>query len=204
MSQISVPGACSVAIKCKDAVILGNDNRVIWGYTVTNKSTKKVFSITETTGMTCYGLVGDFQTLVKIMRANAELYELREGVPLSVKAIAKMVANYLYQRKQAPLLVNICIAGIDNEGPQVWPMDIFGGLGPEDYSCGGTAMSMAVGILESEYKPDMTVEAGLKLIEKTIKAAVTRDAMTGNGMDLLIIKKDGIEEKSIVFTEIGE
>ena len=41
--QIMVPGACGVAIKCKDGVVLGNDRRATWGYTVTNKTTKKVF-----------------------------------------------------------------------------------------------------------------------------------------------------------------
>ncbi|GAG49105.1 unnamed protein product, partial [marine sediment metagenome] len=71
--QIMVPGACGVAIKCKDGVVLGNDRRATWGYTVTNKSTRKVFKITEYIGMAAYGLIGDFQILVKILRAQANL-----------------------------------------------------------------------------------------------------------------------------------
>jgi len=31
-----------------------------------------------------------------------------------------------------------------------------------------------------------------------------RDAMSGNGIDLLIITKDGAKEKSIEITELGE
>ena len=56
--QITVPGAVGVAIKCKDGVILGNDRRATWGYTVTNKSTKKVFLVSERVGFTAYGLIG--------------------------------------------------------------------------------------------------------------------------------------------------
>ena len=45
--QIWVPGACSVAIRCKDGVVLGNDTRSTWGYTVNNKNVKKIFSLTK-------------------------------------------------------------------------------------------------------------------------------------------------------------
>ncbi|MBD3353942.1 MAG: proteasome subunit beta, partial [Candidatus Lokiarchaeota archaeon] len=123
MTQITVPGACSIAIKCKDGVVLGNDNRVIWSYTVTNKNTKKVFKLTDNIGLTAYGLVGDFQMIVKILRAQANLFKLREGVNISVKAMAKMVANILYDRKMFPYYVNLSVAGIDEEGPQVWTTD---------------------------------------------------------------------------------
>ena len=55
--EIMVPGACGVAIKCKDGVVLGNDNRATWGYTVANKSTRKVFKITDNIGLAAYGLI---------------------------------------------------------------------------------------------------------------------------------------------------
>ena len=203
MTQIYVPGACSVAVKCKDGVVLGNDNRVIWGYTVTNKNTKKVFPLTKNIGMTCYGLVGDFQNIVKILIANANIYEFREGVPITVKAMAKLVANMLYQRKMAPYYVNLAIAGIDEGGPQVWTMDAIGSLMPDDFATGGSAATMAVGILEVEYNPEMTVEQGIKLVEKTVRAAVKRDATTGNGIDILAITKDGCKELSFPITELG-
>ena len=41
-------------------------------------------------------------------------------------------------------------------------------------------------------------------MEKTIKAAVKRDAMAGNGMDILVITKSGVEEYSKAFEEMGE
>ena len=65
-------------------------------------------------------------------------------------------------------------------------------------------MLMSVGILEAEYRPNMTVEEGTQLVEKTIRNAIKRDAMSGNGIDLLIITKDGAEEKHIEIDELGE
>ena len=202
--QIMVPGACGVAIKCKDGVVLGNDRRATWGYTVTNKSTKKVFKITDYIGLTAYGLIGDFQLLVKIMRAQANLYELDTGERISTKSMGKLVSNYLYSRKMFPLYTNLVVAGVDTDGPKLYTLDAIGSLMPDDYGTAGTGMLMSIGILEAEYKPDITVEEGEKLVEKAIRNSITRDAMSGNGIDIITITAEGIKEKYIEITELGE
>ena len=181
--QIMVPGAAGIAIKCKDGVVLGNDNRATWGYTVANKSTKKVFKITEYIGLAAYGLIGDFQVLTKIMRAQANLYLLDAGDRISTKSMGKLVSNYLYSRKMYPLYTNIVVAGMDKDGPKLFTLDAIGSLMPDDYGTIGTGMLISIGILEAEYKPDMSVEAGEKLVEKAIRAAISRDVMSGNGID---------------------
>ena len=204
MSQIMVPGAVGVAIKCKDGVVLGNDRRATWGYTVTNKSTRKVFKITDYIGIAAYGLIGDFQILVKIMRAQANLYELEAGKRISTQSMGKLVSNYLYSRKMYPLYTNLVIAGVDKDGPKLYTLDAIGSLMPDDYGTAGTGMLLSIGILEAEYKQDMTVEDGAKLVEKAILNSTKRDAMTGNGIDLLIITEDGSKEKQIEIQELGE
>ncbi|MFW9878974.1 MAG: proteasome subunit beta [Candidatus Thorarchaeota archaeon] len=202
--QIMVPGAVGVAIKCKDGVVLGNDRRATWGYTVTNKSTQKVFKITDYIGLTCYGLIGDFQILVRILRAQANLYELETGERISTKSMGKMVSNYLYSRKMMPLYTNLVIAGMDKDGPKLYTLDALGSLMEDDYGTAGTGMLLSIGILEAEYKKDMTVTAGVKLVEKAIRNSTKRDAMTGNGIDILIITEKGAEEKFFEIKELGE
>jgi len=202
--QIIVPGAVGVAIKCKDGVVLGNDRRATWGYTVTNKSTRKVFKITDYIGLTAYGLIGDFQILVRILRAQANLYELETGERISTRSMAKLVSNYLFSRKMAPLYTNLVVAGIDKDGPKLYTLDALGSLMPDDFATAGTGMLMSIGILEAEYKPDMTIAAGEKLVEKAIRNSIKRDAMTGNGIDLLTITEKGAEEKSFEIKELGE
>ena len=202
--QIMVPGAAGVVIKCKDGVVLGNDNRATWGYTVTNKTTKKVFKITDYIGLAAYGLIGDYQILTKIMRAQANLYLLDAGERISTKSMGKLISNYLYSRKMFPLYTNIVIAGMDKDGPKLFTLDAIGSLIPEDYGTTGTGMLLSIGILEAEYKPDISVAEGEKLVEKAIKASIARDAMSGNGIDIITITKDGAEERHIEIKELGE
>jgi proteasome beta subunit len=202
--QIMVPGATAVGIKCKDGVVLGNDRRATWGYTVTNKTTQKLFKITDNVGMAAYGLIGDFQFVSRVLKAQAALYELDANDKISTKSVAKMVSNMLYSRKMAPLYTNLIIAGVDKEGPQVYTLDALGSLIPEEFGATGTGMLLSMGILEADYKPDMSIEDGVKLVEKAIRNSIKRDAMSGNGIDLLVITKDGAEERRIEIKELGE
>ncbi|MHA1791379.1 MAG: proteasome subunit beta [Promethearchaeota archaeon] len=189
--QIVMPGAVSVGIKCVDGVVLGNERRVIWSYTVTNKKVKKVFRVTDQIGFSVSGLIGDMQMLVKIMRANANIYELNNGIPMSVKGLTKFLAGYLFQRKMYPLYTQIIVGGVDKHGPAIYTLDPIGSLIPDDFAATGSSTTMAISILESEYKPDITTDEGIVLAEKAIINSIKRDATAGEMMDLLVLTKDG-------------
>jgi proteasome beta subunit len=206
MAQIWLPGACSVAVRCKDGVVLGNDTRNTWGYTVNNKYVSKIFPLTadKRIAMSCSGLVGDFQALARIMMAQSNLYELKEGVKITVKAMAKMVANYLYQRKYAPLFANVEIAGFDDTGAKVYTLDAIGSLMEDSYGVSGSSASFAVSILEAEYDPKMTVKQGTELVKKAIRNSIKRDAMSGNAIDIMVISAKGVSEERTVIDELGE
>ncbi|WP_457558821.1 proteasome subunit beta [Candidatus Harpocratesius sp.] len=206
MSQIWIPGACAVALRCTDGVILANDTRSTWGYTVNNKNVTKIFPITKDgrVAISCYGLIGDFQALSRIMLAQANIYEIREGHKISVKAMAKTVANYLYQRKMAPLYTNVLVAGIDEHGPAVYTMDAIGSLSEEEYGVAGSSATFAVGILEAEYSPEITVKEGFELIKKVMSNAVKRDAMAGNSMDIMVITQEKVENQRLPLVDLGE
>jgi len=53
--------------------------------------------------------------------------------------------------------------------------------------------------LEEEYKENMSVKEAKDLVTRAVKSAVSRDIMSGDGVDFLTITKDGIQEESIKF-----
>ena len=53
------------------------------------------------------------------------------------------------------------------------------------------------GVLEEEYRKDMSIEEAKDLVKRSIQSAIERDPLSGNGMDLVVITKDKIEEISI-------
>jgi proteasome beta subunit len=57
-------------------------------------------------------------------------------------------------------------------------------------------MPYILGLLERQYKKDLSVEEGIELAEEAIKSASERDTGSGLGIDIFKITKKGIEHIS--------
>ncbi len=195
-----MPGATAVGVKCKDGVVLAAEKRLSIGYYLLSKKARKTFKITDTIGMVCAGMVADMQILSKMASAYANLYKLEKEKSISTKAAAKVISNLLFSLRLTPLLTETIIGGVDKDGPHVYILDPLGALIEDKYAATGSGAPIAIGIIESEYKDTLTVEECEKLVEKAIRAALSRDIGSGDGIDIMIITKDGIQEKFIPLT----
>jgi proteasome beta subunit len=194
-----VPGATTVGVVCTDGVILASEKRVSYGYLVVSKGGKKVFKITDHIGAACAGLVSDMQILVREVEAYANLFSLDVGRNISVRSAAKLMSNLLFSRRLAPLITQTIVGGIDEEGPSLYVLDVLGSVIPDKYAVVGSGTEIAMGVLEEGYREKLTVKEAKELVVRAIKSAISRDIMSGDGIDFLIITKDGIVEESMKF-----
>ncbi len=192
-----IPGATTIGIVCQDGVILAAEKRVSYGYYIASKGGKKVFKITSQIGAACAGLVSDMQVLARDIEANANLFSMDVGRKISVRAAAKLMSNILFNRRMMPLITQTIVGGIDDEGPSLWVLDVLGSVLPDDYAVVGTGTEVAIAVIEDNYRKDMKVAEAKDLAVRAIKTAISRDAMSGDGIDLLIITKEGVTEESI-------
>ena len=192
-----IPGATTIGLVFKDGVILAAEKRVSYGYFIISKSGKKVFKITETIGAACAGLVSDMQSLIRDVEAYANLYRLDNNRPITVKATSKVMANLLFNSRFMPLITQTIVGGIDDEGASLYVLDVLGSLIPDKYTAVGTGAEIAIGMLEEDYKDGMNLKEAKDLLIRAIKSAISRDSMSGNGIDFLIITKKGTEEETI-------
>lgn len=197
--MVWVPGATTIGIVCREGVILASEKRVAYGYLIVSKGVKKVFKITDQIGAACAGLVGDMQILVREVEAQANLYSMDVGRKISVRSAAKLMANILFNRRYAPLITQTIVAGLDEEGASLYVLDVLGSLIPDKYAAVGSGTEIAVGVLEEGYKEDMKLKEAKDLVTRAIKSAVSRDVMSGDGIDFLMITKEGVTEESIKF-----
>ncbi len=194
-----VPGATTVGIVFKDGVILAAEKRVTYGYFIMSKGSKKVFKVTDNIGVACAGLVGDMQILAKEMEAQANLYSMDVGRKISVRSASKLMANVLFNRRYAPLITQTIVGGVDEEGASIYVLDVLGSLIPDKYAVVGSGTEIAIGVIEEGYKESLTEKEAKDLVARSIKSAISRDSMSGDGVDYLIITKNGITEESTKF-----
>jgi proteasome beta subunit len=197
--MVWIPGATTVGMVFCDGVILASEKRVAYGYLIVSKGVKKVFKITDQIGAACAGLVGDMQILAKEVEAQASLYSMDVGRSISVRSAAKLTANILFNRRYAPLITQTIVGGLDEEGPTIYILDVLGSLIPDKYAVVGSGTEIAIGIIEQGYKEGLKLKEAKDLVTRAIKSAISRDVMSGDGIDFLIITKEGITEESIKF-----
>lgn len=191
-----MPGATAVGITYKDGVVLGAERRITLGSFVRSKSGKKVFKVTGTVGAVCAGMVADMQNLVKEVGVYSKLKELESRKVMKPNSVAKLMSNFMFQNRYAPLLTQVIIGGV-GEKPIVYVLDPLGSLISDQYATVGTGEETAIGVVEAGFSPAMTQKDARDLLVSSIKAAISRDAMSGNGIDILTVDKTGIKEEGI-------
>ncbi|MGA3190990.1 MAG: archaeal proteasome endopeptidase complex subunit beta [Candidatus Bathyarchaeia archaeon] len=194
-----IPGATTVGVIFKDGVILASEKRVSYGYLIVSKTGKKVFRLTDHIGAACAGLVSDMQVLIREVQAYGNLFNLDVGRPISVRSAAKLMSSLLFSRRLAPLITQTIVGGVDKEGPSLYSLDPLGSVLPDKYTVVGSGTEIAMGVVEEGYKDNMGMDEAKDLVMRAMKSAVSRDVMSGDGIDFLIITKDGISEESMKF-----
>jgi len=193
MTAMYMPGATAVGITFNEGVVFASERRIAYGNFVVSKTTKKTFVITPHVGAACAGLVADMQILSLQIAALAKIrrMEIKRDVPPNT--IAKMMSNMMYERRFYPLLTQVIVGGLV-EKPTIYTLDPLGSVLPDDYAAVGTGAEMALGVLDPQYKKDLTEAQAVELAVKSVRAASMRDSASGDNIDVLVMNKDGAKE----------
>ena len=193
MTAMYMPGATAVGITYNGGLVLASERRIAYGNFVVSKTTKKTFVITPLVGAACAGLVADMQILSLQIAALAKIrrMEIKRDVPPNT--IAKMMSNMMYERRFFPLLTQVIVGGLVDK-PIIYTLDPLGSVLPDDYAAVGTGAEMALGVLDPQYKKDLTEAQAVDLAVKSVRAASMRDSASGDNIDVLVMNKDGAKE----------
>ena len=188
-------GTTTVGVVCKDGVVLAADRRASLGNMILSEGVTKVFQIDDHLALVGAGSVGDILSLVRLLRAETKLYRARVGREMSVKALATLTANILHGSRYFPYFGWFLIAGYD-ENPRLYSIDMAGGVTEDKFTSAGSGMEFAFSILEDNYRDDLSLEDGIRLALKAIRASTRRDVFTGGGVTLVTVSEDGYREWS--------
>lgn len=187
-------GTTTLGMVCKEGVVIATEQRATMGTLIAHKATKKLYKIDEHLALATAGLVGDLQVLARYLNAEANLYRLKRTVRMPVKSAATLMSNIMNQRKFAPYYVQLILGGYDDTGGYVYSLDAAGGAIPDKYTAGGSGSPYVFGVLEDNYKDDITADEGIDLAVRAITAAKNRDSASGGMISVAVITKEGFKE----------
>lgn len=203
--KVMKTGTTTVGIVCKDGLVLAADKRATAGYLIADKTTQKIYLITDNIAVTIAGTASDAQLLVKLLRAELRLKRIRTGKEVTVKEAANLLARMVYgnirKMSMIPGISHFIMGGVDPDGFFVYDIFADGTISIVDkFISSGSGSVMAYGVLETLYDKSMNIEDGIELSRKCINAAIKRDIASGNGFDVVTITKAGA--KQVISKEI--
>jgi len=187
-------GTTTLGLTCKDGVVMAADKRATMGLFIANKSAEKLNMIQPYAWMTIAGGVADAQYLIEVLRAESNIFNYVSEKPMGVKAIATYLSRILNYYK-GYFQVGLILGGYGAEGPALFQIGAYGSIMPENITAIGSGSPYAIGVLEAQWNENLTVEQGLNIAAAAVRSSIIRDVFSGNGIDVVAIKKDGYIKK---------
>jgi len=204
-------GTTTVGIITKEGIVLAADKRASMGYLIADKDAEKIHLINQNNAMTFAGSVADSQMLLRYLQTEIRLYSIKKGKLVSTNGIATLLSHFLFGNAHSfsPFLIQFIVAGIDELGFHLYDLDMGGSkMEKSTYTSTGSGSPVAYGVLEDAYEKNLTLNEGVKLAIRAIKAAIKRDMATGDGIDVITIDKSGAKrfdkKKLAELTNINE
>ena len=195
-------GTSLVGLVCKDGIVMAGDRKATaGGQIVMQKNAKKVVQINDYIVTSGTGTSSDIELLQKLARAELRLKELRDKKRPTVKEAANLIGMIAYrnirQPSMIPFIAGTMVGGLDEDGKaKLFSIEPAGGVNEvEDYDANfSSGMPYILGLLERQYRKDLTIEEGIKLAIESIKSSSQRDTASGHGVDVFTITKQGIKQ----------
>lgn len=199
-------GTTTLAFRFQHGIIVATDSRATAGSWIASQTVKKVIPVSRLNmaldkdntkpvpGLlgTMAGTAADCQYWLRYLAEQCTLHELRHKRRITVAAASKILANLTYSYKSMGLGMGTMLAGMTpQEGPALYYIDSDGTRLPGNLFCVGSGQTFAYGVLDAEYRYDLSEEEALELGRRSILAATHRDAYSGGHINLYHVKEEG-------------
>ena len=216
-------GGSTLGITGNDFAIIAGDTRSTSGYSINTRYSPKVFRIggDDETGegahiiLSVVGFAADGTALKERLNAIVKMYKYQHGKKMSVKACAQRLATILYGKRFFPYYVTAILGGLDEDGKgALYSYDPVGSYEREQCRAAGAAASLIMPFLDNQvnfknqYLPGTgeghDLQARLaeplprheveQLVRDAFTSATERHIEVGDGLQILVLTKEGLEE----------
>lgn len=188
-------GTTTLAFIYQGGIVVAVDSRSTQGPFIASQSVQKVNEINEYLLATLAGGAADCQYWQRNLTIQCRMYELRNRHRISIRAASKLIANTCNYYKRYGMSMGMMMMGFDQGEPVLYYVDDQGSrmkaseVKPK-FSV-GSGSTYAYGVLDTQWKFDLTDEEAVELGAKAIYHATHRDAYSGGICQVYHMTKDG-------------
>lgn len=190
-------GQTSVGLRTKDSVILAGVK--LTAPLLVSDSYKKISSVDDHVAIIFSGSFADARDLIQVARVKAQVNRITYGEPISISSLTTYLCDRMHLVTQyagvRPYGVGLLIGGVDEGGPKLYETDPSGTMIEWFAQAIGKGSAKAKTFLAKNYKKDITTEAGIKLVLKTLKVCEKKATVKNIGM--VVVTKNKVQNVEI-------
>jgi len=193
-------GSSVIALKYKDGIMVACDTMVAYGSSLRFPDNTRIHSVANNTLVGAMGEFSDFQQIKKDLdELEYDNLNLKaDGITLSPKQVASWLGRVMYNRrtKMNPLWNQLVVGGVKDGKSTLAYVDLQGTYYEEDYMATGFGMHLAMPLLRTYWKADMSEEEAKALCQSCLKLLFYRDCKASCKIQYAMATKEGtkIEE----------
>jgi len=187
-------GTSVLAVQFNGGVVFAADTLASYGSLARYRNCERLLKVNESTMIGCMGDYADFQQLKDIIEQMAidDLCK-DDKVSLTPRSLHSWLTRVLYNKRSKfdPLWTTIVVGGMENGAPFLGFVDKLGTAYKDPIITTGYASMIATPLLRRSWRPDLTQEEAVKLIEDSMRVMFYRDARAFHKYQLGIVNAAG-------------
>lgn len=184
-------GTTIMAISFSSGVVLCADSRVSTGSYVANRASDKISQLHDHIWCCRSGSAADTQALTDYVRHYLGQLAVETGSPPEVKVAAHLMRRLCYENKDH-LMAGVIVGGWDPvSGGSVYNIPLGGACLSMPFAIGGSGSTYIYGLVDSEFKENMSKDEALALCKKAVSHAMARDGSSGGIIRTCVVTEEG-------------
>jgi 20S proteasome subunit beta 5 len=185
-------GTTTLAFEFKEGVIVAVDARATQGAFIASNKVRKVIEINEYLLGTMAGGAADCQYWERYLAMQCRIYELRNSEKISIAAASKILADICHSYRGYGLSMGTMVTGSDlKKGAQLFYVDNDATRVRGQMFSVGSGSPFAYGVLDNNYKWDLTLDEGIALGIRAIASATHKDSASGGVVRVYHVNNHG-------------
>lgn len=175
-------GSTTIGIKTPDFALISSHIKPTLPLVDPNE---KIFTIDKHIGATGAGYIADIEQLIEEIRLQAQKHRLSYESSIDIKSITKHLSTYLHNYTiyaVRPQAASIIIAGVDENGIQLYQVDPSGTYLKGSGFAIGYSSDIALDVIQKGYDKNMTVNQALELTNSAIEKVIGEKPVVQSGI----------------------
>lgn len=184
-------GTTTLAFRFQGGIMIGVDSRSSMGTFNNSEEVRKIIPITSKIVGTIAGGAADCVFWQERLGMSVRLYELKYKERMTIQSAAKIFSNMMYEHRGRGISAGCMVAGSDLHGTHLYYLDNDGNRVDGNIFSIGSGSTFAYGLLDSNWRWDLTVEEARQLAKTAISEATGIDAASGGICRIMHVDQNG-------------